>query len=437
MSLDAVKTSMLATSAIIDAVAAWLDAHPAPVLVVDPVMIATSGDRLLDEDAEEAMRAFCRRATVVTPNIGELAVLTGGAPASTPEEALEQGRAWASETGVSVVVKTGHLTGSPDATNYLVEPDGTTHSAPARRVDTSNTHGTGCSLSSALATRLAAGDTPARALAWTTGWLHEAIAHGADLHVGGGNGPVDHGRRARRLAAAANTRPWFAPLPAELHTPEDLPQPVDAGDPVAVPVAGPWTRALWNAGWPTWKAITECGFVKGLVEGGLPEEQFRFYLGQDALYLSDYSRSLAALAARTTDTSQSVFWAEGAAGVIVEERELHTHWLDGEFPGEQGPVTSHYTSFLLASAVGLRRLPAPGRSHPPADGRDRRRDPRRRAGPRGVRRGRGGDRPGDHGRRRSGRGGALGAGGLPALRRCDGRSTGDFAGPPEYCVRPS
>lgn len=67
MSLDAVKTGMLATSAIIDAVAAWLDAHPAPVLVVDPVMIATSGDRLLDEDAEEAMRAFCRRAPSSRP----------------------------------------------------------------------------------------------------------------------------------------------------------------------------------------------------------------------------------------------------------------------------------------------------------------------------------------------------------------------------------
>ena len=65
-----------------------------------------------------------------------------------------------------------------------------------------NTHGTGCSLSSALATRLGAGDAPGKALAWTTAWLHESIAHGADLQVGTGHGPVDHGHRTRRLARA-------------------------------------------------------------------------------------------------------------------------------------------------------------------------------------------------------------------------------------------
>ena len=211
VAVDAVKTGMLGTAAIIGTVGSWLDAHRPPVLVVDPVMVATSGDRLLEPDAEEAMREFCRRADVVTPNIPELAVLTGAAPATDQHAAVAQAREWAADTGVAVIVKTGHLD-SALTTNLWVGPDGITAEAPSRRVDTTSTHGTGCSLSSALATRLGAGDSPQRALAWTTDWLHEAIEYGAALHVGRGHGPVDHGHRARRLAAefaAVTAEPGF------------------------------------------------------------------------------------------------------------------------------------------------------------------------------------------------------------------------------------
>ncbi|QOQ38529.1 bifunctional hydroxymethylpyrimidine kinase/phosphomethylpyrimidine kinase [Trueperella pecoris] len=350
--IDSVKTGMLATAEIIAAVSDWCEENSPKVLVVDPVMVATSGDRLLDPDAEAEMRAFARRATVVTPNIGELAVLVGQEPARTADVALAQARRWASETGVAVIVKTGHLTNSPVATNYAVLPDGTTHAAPAARLATTNTHGTGCSLSSALATRLGSGDPLPVALTWATDWLNEAINHGAALEVGQGNGPVDHSYRARRLASAANTRPWFAQLPSELNAPEDLPQTANAPAPTASQAAGPWTRALWNAGWQTWDAIARCGFVRGLTAGSLPEEQFRFYLGQDALYLADYSRALAALGSRALNADDGVFWAQSAIGAIVGERELHTTWLGGVFPGEEGPVTSHYTSFLLASVLG-------------------------------------------------------------------------------------
>ncbi|AFV88131.1 Phosphomethylpyrimidine kinase [Acidipropionibacterium acidipropionici ATCC 4875] len=211
VAVDAVKTGMLGTAGIIGTVGSWLDAHRPPVLVVDPVMVATSGDRLLEPDAEEAMREFCRRADVVTPNIPELAVLTGATPATDQHAAVAQAREWAADTGVAVIVKTGHLD-SALTTNLWVGPDGITAEAPSRRVDTTSTHGTGCSLSSALATRLGAGDSPQRALAWTTDWLHEAIEYGAALHVGRGHGPVDHGHRARRLAAeleAATAEPGF------------------------------------------------------------------------------------------------------------------------------------------------------------------------------------------------------------------------------------
>src|SRR5699024_11839217 len=93
----------------IETVAGGRDEQPPTVWVVDPVMGATSGDRLVDQQAEQAMIEFCARATVVTPNSDELAVLTGSEPALDEAQALDQAAAWASDTGVSVVVKTGHL----------------------------------------------------------------------------------------------------------------------------------------------------------------------------------------------------------------------------------------------------------------------------------------------------------------------------------------
>lgn len=184
--VDAVKIGMLGDVATVETVADWL---PDVLTVLDPVMVATSGDRLLPRDVEEALRGLVAQAGVVTPNIPELAVLTGLEPATTLTGAVEQARRIASPT-TAVVVKAGHLSG-PDAGNVWVHPDGV-HHVPSPRVDTTTTHGTGCSLSSALATRLVT-DAPREALAWVTRWLHGAIVHGADLHVGRGHGPVHHG----------------------------------------------------------------------------------------------------------------------------------------------------------------------------------------------------------------------------------------------------
>lgn len=198
--LDGVKTGMLGSCEVVELVGQWLAAVKPAVLVLDPVMVATSGHRLLDPDAEDALRQLATTADVVTPNIPELAVLTDSPVALDVDEAVAQARDWATRHGTAVVVKTGHLTG-PRASNVWVSPDRTTFTAPATRVSTTATHGTGCSLSSALATRLAAGDQPFEALSWVTDWLHEAITHGASLAVGRGHGPVDHSHRARRLEA--------------------------------------------------------------------------------------------------------------------------------------------------------------------------------------------------------------------------------------------
>ncbi|MFI8778157.1 bifunctional hydroxymethylpyrimidine kinase/phosphomethylpyrimidine kinase [Brachybacterium paraconglomeratum] len=355
--LEAVKTGMLGTAEIIEAVGTWLSAHPPRVLVVDPVMVATSGDRLLEPEAEQAMIRFCSLATVVTPNIDELAVLTGEPRAHDEDEALAQAARWSEATGVAVVVKTGHLD-SRAVTNTWIAADGTRHRVHSTRVDTTSTHGTGCSLAAALATRLGAGEDPATALAWVTDWLHEAIAHGAALQVGSGNGPVDHAHRARRLAAAGSSAPWVAAgaVPERWERPAQLTALVTADGPAAsVSPVGPWTEALWAAGAPLAGAIEDSGFVSALVDGSLPEEQFSFYLAQDAHYLQRYSRALATLAATSEAPAAREFWSDSSRHCVDTELELHRAWLAARPDAAEvavSPVTSAYTDFLLARALG-------------------------------------------------------------------------------------
>lgn len=355
--LEAVKTGMLGTAEIIEAVRTWLSAHPPRVLVVDPVMVATSGDRLLEPEAEQAMIRLCSLATVVTPNIDELAVLTGEPRAHDEDEALAQAARWSEATGVAVVVKTGHLD-SREVTNTWIAPDGSRHRVHSTRVDTTSTHGTGCSLAAALATRLGAGEDPATALAWVTDWLHEAIAHGAALQVGSGNGPVDHAHRARRLAAAGSAAPWMAAgaVPERWEQPAQLAALVTADGPAAsVSPVGPWTEALWAAGAPLAGAIEDSGFVAALVEGSLPEGQFSFYLAQDAHYLQRYSRALAALAATSEAPAAREFWSDSSRHCVDTELELHRAWLATRPDAAEvavSPVTSAYTDFLLARALG-------------------------------------------------------------------------------------
>ena len=358
--LEAVKTGMLGTAEIIAAVANWLSAHPPRVLVVDPVMVATSGDRLLEPEAEQAMIRFCSLATAVTPNIDELAVLTGEPRAHDEDEALAQAARWSEATGVAVVVKTGHLD-SRAVTNTWIAADGTRHRVHSTRVDTTSTHGTGCSLAAALATRLGAGEDPATALAWVTDWLHEAIAHGAALQVGSGNGPVDHAHRARRLAAAGSAAPWVAggAVPGRWEQPAHLAARATADGPTgpaaAVPPVGPWTEALWTAGAPLAGAIEGSGFVAALVDGSLPEGQFSFYLAQDAHYLQRYSRALATLAATSEGPAAREFWSDSSRHCVDTELELHRAWLAARPDAAEvavSPVTSAYTDFLLARALG-------------------------------------------------------------------------------------
>lgn len=188
---DSVKIGMLADAACAQAVDGWLRAARPPVIVIDPVMISTSGHRLLDPEAELGLHRLLALADVVTPNLAELAVLLGEPQAASWDEALAQGyRLW-ERCGARVLVKGGHLGaghGSPDA---LVDGDGTVV-LPGRRAPGTSTHGTGCSLSAALAAlqpRLGDWEASAR---HAKDWLTAAIEAGPALQVGRGAGPVDH-----------------------------------------------------------------------------------------------------------------------------------------------------------------------------------------------------------------------------------------------------
>ncbi|MHA6346511.1 bifunctional hydroxymethylpyrimidine kinase/phosphomethylpyrimidine kinase [Roseivivax sp. CAU 1761] len=188
--IDAVKIGMLADADIIAAVARALDGFDGPV-VLDPVMVATSGDALLAPEAVAALRdALLPRADLVTPNLAEAAALLGTGLAADPDAAAQQGAALRDCGARAVLVKGGHGTG-PVCTDMLVHPGGVTRYEHPR-IATKHTHGTGCSLSSAIAADLALGRDLGTAVAAARAWLQDAIAGADRLGVGGGHGPVHH-----------------------------------------------------------------------------------------------------------------------------------------------------------------------------------------------------------------------------------------------------
>ena len=342
--LDAIKIGMLGDSETIDVVSAWLSeqkntqksaqkAKPKTATVVlDPVMVASSGDRLLQADAEAKVRELCTHVDVITPNLKELAVLVEDDEAIDFATAIDQAQQFAKAHDVTVIVKGGHLDGTV-ADNAVVSSDGEVHRVPATRIDTKNTHGTGCSLSSALATRLGGGESINDGLEWATNWLHEAIANADALNVGTGHGPVDHFHQLRRYARNADTRPWTFPLNDAAPTP-------------AIAAQGPHTEKLWEQTGTLWREIMELPFITALTSGELSDKDFMFYLAQDALYLELYSRALARLSTIAPTAEEQIWWAKAAQECLTVEAELHRSFNVPEV--DPSPVTAAYTDFLVA-----------------------------------------------------------------------------------------
>ena len=191
LNISAVKIGMLATSEVIEAVAGALDTLPGVPIVLDPVMVAASGDALLDEDAVETLRAvLLPRATLITPNLPEAAKLLGSDEAKEEREMSAQAMALRSLGAKAVLIKGGHAEG-PDAVDLLVDEDGELR-LTAPRVVTGNTHGTGCTLSSAIAAELAKGASLREAVTAAKVYVTAAIGAADALRIGQGRGPVHH-----------------------------------------------------------------------------------------------------------------------------------------------------------------------------------------------------------------------------------------------------
>ncbi|PZF56476.1 bifunctional hydroxymethylpyrimidine kinase/phosphomethylpyrimidine kinase [Curtobacterium sp. MCSS17_008] len=311
--VDAVKTGMLGTVEVVRTVTAWLRAHRPPVVVVDPVMVATSGDRLLDGAAAAAMGDLLALADLVTPNraeLAELAALAGGTPSTTVGAAQCVARRW----DVLVLAKGGHDDG-PTSDDVLVGPEGVLRTFSAPRVATTNTHGTGCSLSSAIATLAARDGDWELAVAGAKTWLTAALEGADALQVGTGNGPVDHGAAVR------------AALP---------------------PVS--WTDRWWADVRETLDATIACDFLVGLRDGTLDEDVFAGYLAQDVHYLRAYEQHLARLAEGSTG-DDAAFWSAAAQGCADEARDLHHRRLAGSHADDPvHPTCAGYLAHLQDAA---------------------------------------------------------------------------------------
>jgi hydroxymethylpyrimidine/phosphomethylpyrimidine kinase len=191
LNIAAVKIGMLATSEIIEAVAGALELLPGVPVVLDPVMVAASGDILLDEDAIDTLRTvLLPRADLITPNLPEAAKLLDGDEAGNERAMSDQAAALRRLGAKAVLIKGGHAEGD-QAVDILVDGAGELRlSAP--RVATGNTHGTGCTLSSAIAAELAKGASLREAVARAKAYVTAAIAAADKLGVGEGRGPVHH-----------------------------------------------------------------------------------------------------------------------------------------------------------------------------------------------------------------------------------------------------
>jgi hydroxymethylpyrimidine kinase/phosphomethylpyrimidine kinase/thiamine-phosphate diphosphorylase len=327
--IDAVKIGMLANADVIRAVSDWLDAVRPPIVVLDPVMVATSGDRLLDRDAEVELRGLLERAHVVTPNLAELAALAEH-PIDGWDDALTAGAILSARIGAAVLVKGGHLDGD-DVPDALIDAaEGVRQAYPGTRIATRNTHGTGCSLSSALATRLAKGESPIDAVASARSWLRESLTESESLHVGRGHGPVSHfgglWRRGGLETAPSRTA-----------------------------IRDQWWEQIAHLR----AEIDELPFIAALADGTLDRASFLFYLSQDALYLREYAKVLAEASRLAPTSHEQAFWAHSAHGSIAGELELHASWLTPDAgveaatsAADPAPATVAYLDHLRSVAFG-------------------------------------------------------------------------------------
>lgn len=190
---DAIKIGMLHSSEVVNLVAEMIEKYQIRNIVLDPVMVSTSGHRLIEEDAVEVIKTrLMPLARVITPNVPEAEILAGCKIAGEDEfEAIA--RRLSDNGNVSVLMKAGHLSGDSLVDYFYNAEDDTITRLQSKRVQTKNTHGTGCTLSSAIAASLAKGKNLTDAAISAKRYIEQAIISGAEYEIGKGHGPVNHG----------------------------------------------------------------------------------------------------------------------------------------------------------------------------------------------------------------------------------------------------
>lgn len=192
MGVHAVKIGMLHAPDIVHTVAQALEQHGLKTVVLDPVMVATSGAVLIESPAIQALvRELFGRATLITPNLDEAALLVGRT-LSTEADMLSAAQQLLEMGAQAVLLKGGHLHGDV-VSDLLLSPTAPAHWMRAPRIATANTHGTGCTLSSAIAAHLALGKSLIDAVEAARHYVRGALEHGAAVRTGQGSGPLNHG----------------------------------------------------------------------------------------------------------------------------------------------------------------------------------------------------------------------------------------------------
>lgn len=190
---DAIKIGMLHSTEVIKVVRKTLEKYSIRNIVLDPVMVSTSGHRLMEENAIDTLiKELLPIARVITPNIPEAEILLGGIKLSNQDELPEAAKRLAEENHTSVLLKAGHLTEDKLVDIFYDIEKGEIHELPSIRVGTKNTHGTGCTMSSAFASMLAKGLQLSEAAHEAKKYINEAIIAGAEYEIGQGHGPVKH-----------------------------------------------------------------------------------------------------------------------------------------------------------------------------------------------------------------------------------------------------
>jgi hydroxymethylpyrimidine/phosphomethylpyrimidine kinase len=190
--VDAIKIGMLHAPEIVEVVAWAIDHYQPAHVVLDPVMVATSGDRLIaQETVAELVRQLFPRVTLITPNLDEAEWLLGH-PIGTAQDLPGAARELLALGARAVLLKGGHLAGD-EVVDWLEVPGSDPLRLASARIDSPNVHGTGCTLSSAIATHLALGHALAESVRWARAYIVQAIEAGAAYRLGQGHGPLNHG----------------------------------------------------------------------------------------------------------------------------------------------------------------------------------------------------------------------------------------------------